>query len=127
MSTLASGFLWVGGCGFLLLFALPLLFAPLRWAKLFQWSLPENTDLTVYLGRCLGAVALVITFLALRAASNPAQHRYVFEIIGLVSGLMTLIHVWGAIRRVQPWTETVEIALYATMTILATVAFRGLS
>jgi hypothetical protein len=32
--------------------------------------------------------------------------------------LLTVAHVWGALTRRQPWTETVEIALYAGLTAL---------
>jgi hypothetical protein len=29
------------------------------------------------------------------------------------------VHLWGALRRMQPWTETAEIALYALVTGIA--------
>jgi len=32
-------------------FALPILLAPLRWARLVGWRIPEDTDFTVYFGR----------------------------------------------------------------------------
>jgi hypothetical protein len=40
-------------------------------------------------------------------------------LIGYVCGLMTLVHIWGAIRRIQPWTEHAEIIMYGAVTILA--------
>jgi hypothetical protein len=33
---------------------------------------------------------------------------------------MTLIHGWGAIRRIQPWTENAEILLYGGLAVLST-------
>src|SRR4051794_3993482 len=58
---LASWFLVVSTSFFLVVIALPLLFAPLTWARWYGWKLPEgSTDLTVYLGRCLGGVAFAV-------------------------------------------------------------------
>jgi len=53
----ASWFLLLAAVFFAVAFVGPILLAPLRWAKVMQWSLPEDTDLTVYFGRCLGAFA----------------------------------------------------------------------
>ena len=112
----ASIFLLVAASLFLVVYAIPLLFAPLRWARVFLWRLPTDTDLTVYLGRCLGGVAVAICAVCFRAAPDPAKHVAIFEVVFVAGALLTLIHVWGAIRRVQPWTEHVEIALYAALT-----------
>ncbi len=122
----ASGILWVGGSAFLVLYALPLLLFPLRWAQWFQWTIPTEVELAVYFGRCLGGLGVVITLLALHAAWQPARHQHVFKIIALVSGIMTGIHVWGAIGRTNPWPETLEIGLYALMTALPLLALRTL-
>ncbi len=105
---------------FLVFYAAPLLVAPLTWARWFKWRIPGETDLTVYFGRCLGAVAVAIVFAAFHAASAPAAEQLaVFNVIVLACGLLTLIHVWGAITKTQPWTETVEIVLYAALTVVA--------
>lgn len=112
----ASWFLWIGGTAFLVAYAVPLLLWPMRWARWFLWELPERTELAIYLGRCLGALALVLVGACFRAASRPAQHPMVFEIIVGASALLTLVHLWGAIRKTQPWTETVEVLLYAAVT-----------
>ncbi|WP_424534041.1 hypothetical protein ACOZ38_27450 [Sphaerisporangium viridialbum] len=113
---LASWFLIVSGTGFLAVYALPLLLAPLRWARWFRWEAAASpTDLTVYFGRCLGAVALAVTWVALAAAPDPEHHLIVFDLIAVACALQTLIHVHGAVRRIQPWTETVEIGLYAVL------------
>ncbi len=123
---LASWFLIVSGAGFLIVYALPLLLAPLRWARWFRWEVASSpTDLTVYFGRCLGGVAVAVTWAALAAASDPEHHVIVFDLIAVACGLQTLIHVDGAVRRTQPWTETVEIGLYAAL-CGASVAIRVL-
>lgn len=97
----------------LLAFALPLLLWPLRWARALRWRLPQDTDLAVYLGRSLGAVATALSVGGLLAARDPWRHRIVFPMAALAAFLLTGVHVWGAIRRRQPWTETVEILFWA--------------
>jgi hypothetical protein len=79
---LAQGFLIAAATIFFLGYALPLFVVPLAWAKWFRWKLPAEPALTIYFGRCLGAVGIV-----------------------------------GVIRRIQPWTENVETALYLATTI----------
>ncbi len=116
---LASWFLLVGGVVFLVVYAIPLLFVPLQWARLFRWELPERTHLAVYLGRCLGGMALAVVIFIFRAVPDPRPYRVLFELVALMSGLLALVHVWGAIRRIQPWTEHAEIVLYATVAALS--------
>jgi hypothetical protein len=115
----ASWFLLLSAGAFLVLFALPLLLAPLAWARLFRWQLPKQTDLTAYFGRSLGAVGVAITVVSLRAAATPEQNAWLIDLVVLVGGLLTGVHVWGALTRAQPWTETAEIALFAGLTGLA--------
>ena len=113
---LASWFLLASGLSFLGAYALPLLLCPLRWGRWLRWTLPAgSTDLTVYLGRCVGGLALAVIVATLRAVSDPAAHRDVFDLIGCIGAIMVGIHVYGALRRVQPWTETAEIGLYACL------------
>jgi hypothetical protein len=134
----ASGFLWLASLGFLLAYGLPLAFVPVRWARWFQWEVPENLDdpknkqhvplhqLAEYFGRCTGTLAITITLFAMRAASDPAAHPYVLEIIFIACLGMTLVHVYGALRKIQPWTENAEILLYGAMTALAAGAWTTL-
>jgi hypothetical protein len=110
---LASWFLLVVTVSFSFLYALPLLFMPLRWARWFRWKLPEgNNALTVYFGRCLGGLALATIVTVIRAVPDPKANLLLFDLIYLVCGAMTVIHIWGAIERTQPWTEDVEILSY---------------
>jgi hypothetical protein len=113
-------FLLVSGGAFLVACALPLLFAPFAWARAFRWYLPRDTDLAIDFGRCLGAVATAICAACFVAAPHPEENVILFDVIGIVGVLMVGVHGWGAVRKVQPWTETAEIPLYA---LLAVVAF----
>jgi hypothetical protein len=117
---LASWFLVVSTSFFLVVIALPLLFAPLTWARWYGWKLPEGSpDLTVYLGRCLGGVAFAVIVAVAHGIPDPKSHHLLFELVSLVSGLMILIHLWGAIRKTQPLSETVEIAVWAVVFIFS--------
>ncbi len=124
----ASWFLALGAIGFSIVFALPLFFAPLRWARAFGWRLPEDQagrSLCLYFGRCVGALALAVAWGAWRAAPHPREARVVFEIIASVGGLMVIVHVRGAIERAQPWIETAEIVLYGALGAIAWWIARG--
>lgn len=117
---LASWYLVIATTFFMVVIALPLLFVPLTWAKWFGWKIPEgNKDLTVYFGRCLGAAALSMLFAVAHGIPDPNSHHILFDMVSLVSGLMIIIHVWGAIRRTQPLSETIEIAVWAVAFVFA--------
>ena len=107
----------------LLVFALPLLLSPLRWARRLRWRLPEDTDLTVYLGRSLGAVATALSLCGLLAARDPRRHRIVFPMTALAGSLLTGVHIWGAIQKKQPWTETAEIPFWAAVAAGAAASY----
>lgn len=96
-----------------LFFALPIFLVPLHWARLMRWRIPQDTDLAVYFGRCLGAFILIFEGLAWRAASGLEDLQTVFKMLLAIAGSMVLVHVYGALRRIQPWTETLEIGFYA--------------
>lgn len=113
---LASWFLIISSVVFILVIALPLLFVPLTWARWFGWKLPEGSkDLTVYFGRCLGATALAIIIAVAHGIPDPKSHHLLFELISMTSGLMIGIHLWGWIRKTQPLSETVEIAVWVVV------------
>ena len=102
-----------------LVFAGPIFLIPLTWARWFQWRVPEHTDLAVYFGRCLGAFILIVEALMLRAALSGEGIEFTFQVLLGVAGFMVVVHIWGAIQRIQPWTETAEIAMYSGLGILA--------
>ncbi|WP_454019113.1 hypothetical protein [Azospirillum sp. Marseille-Q6669] len=103
-----------------LFFALPIFVAPLAWARLMLWRIPQDTDLAVYFGRCLGAFILIVEFLMLRGATTVEATAYAFDVLFGVFGLMLAVHVYGAIRRIQPITETLEIGFWALLLLLNT-------
>lgn len=93
-------------------FALPLFIAPLTWARLMRWDIPEKTHLAIYFGRCLGAFILLVECTMLRAVVTGTGFSFVFDVLFVVFVLMFFVHVYGALRRIQPITETVEIAFW---------------
>lgn len=121
----ARTFLLVFGLVTGVAFALPILLVPLTWARAFRWNLPQDTDLAVYFGRCLGVLAVVLIGFALRAASTGSGVEQIFQIVIVVFVGMTIVHVVGAIQRVQPMTETVEIAFWAGLIALGLAFYPG--
>jgi hypothetical protein len=110
---IASWFLWIVGPIFLALFAVPILIAPLAWAKRIGWTIPEDVRLTRYFGRCLGAVGLALVALCFRMAPSPSP--FLFELLAAVAVLLAIVHAWGALERSQPAIENIEIALYTLL------------
>lgn len=106
-----------------LFFALPIFLSPLTWARLMLWSAPEETDLAIYFGRCLGAFILVIELLMLRALLDSDVRTFVFDTLYAVFLLMFVVHIYGAIRRIQPITETLEIGLWLLLLVLNTLFY----
>ncbi len=101
-----------------LFFALPLLLVPLTWARLMRWTLPADTDLTVYFGRCLGAFVVGVDIMGFLGAFDVHRQQAIFEVLYFVSISMIAVHVYGAWRRIQPITETIEIGFYAMLFVL---------
>ncbi len=122
----ASWYLWILGGLFVAGFALPMLLAPLTWARWFRWRLPADTDLATYFGRCLGGVALALSVGWLRAARDLEGNLVVLEVTIAAGLLMTVVHTWGAVTRRQPASETAEIPLYAALTLATFLIYRSL-
>jgi hypothetical protein len=100
-------------------FALPIFLVPLRWARVLGWRVPEHTDLAIYFGRCLGAFVLIIEALMLRAGLTGEGLLLTYQVIVAVAAMMVLVHIWGAVQRVQPLLETMEIGMYGGLGVLA--------
>ncbi len=100
-------------------FAIPISLAPLAWARALRWNIDPKPELALYFGRCLGVLALVLVWAAWHAASNPAVQPFYFNILIASTGLLTLVHVVGALQKVQPWTETAEIPFWGGLVLLA--------
>lgn len=121
-ATYATTFLLVLAIATTLFFALPILFAPISWARLMRWSIPEDTHLALYFGRCLGAFVVIFELFIFRAGITGVGLAFVFEFMMLVWIFMIVIHIVGAVQRVQPITETLEIGFWALL-IALTAAF----
>ena len=118
----AGLYLSVAGASMLALFGIPLLVAPLTWARLLRWEIPPPGQLVIFLGRSLGLFICVIAAYAFRVAATPQAQPFFFEfLLWLFVGMIGL-HVYGALRRAQPTTETLEIGLWVVL-LLVTLAF----
>jgi len=116
-------FLQLIALGSLALLGLPLLFVPLAWARVLRWPLPDEARLAVYFGRCLGAVISVLAAFAFVAAGDPALQPFFFQIVIANFALMVAVHAWGALRRIQPWTETAETLVWLGLLGLALLCY----
>ena len=105
-------YLYVLSVGTLLLFGLPILIRPLGWARLFRWPIPEQTDLANYFGRCLAGLICVLAFFAYRAGTEPQLQPFFFDLLLSSFAVMVAIHLYGAIKKIQPLSETIEIAYW---------------
>jgi hypothetical protein len=115
----ARAFLILVAAVFIPVFALPLFIDPYWWADVFGWDTEPRSDLTAYLGRCLGAVALAIAVVALLAAREPTAHRGLFDVLALGAGLLAVVHLRGLVEDAQPTVEHLEIAMYSGCAALA--------
>jgi hypothetical protein len=106
-----------------LFFALPIFIAPIAWAKAMRWTIPEHQHLAIYFGRCLGAFILVVEAAMLRSSTTGTSFSYAFDILFVVFSLMFVVHVYGALKRIQPITETLEIGLWMTLLVLNTLFY----
>ena len=122
----AGAYLVAVGIATLIGFGIPLLFVPLRWARMFRWDVPPPSLLTPFLGRSLGVVLCVIASYALKASVTPAAQPFFFELMLWILLGMLALHIYGALKRVQPITETIEVALWVVL-VLATIAFYPVS
>lgn len=112
-------FLIVVAAVFIPVFALPLFIDPVWWGERFGWDTDGASDLTEYLGRCLGAVALAIALIALRAARDPAASPWLFDLLILSALLLAVVHLRGAVEDSQPLIEHLETAMYALFALAA--------
>jgi hypothetical protein len=124
-SDYSGAFLAVVGLGALLLLGLPLLIRPLLWASVLRWTLPVDTDLTVYFGRSLGAVLCVLSVFALVAALDESVQSFFYGIMLGGFAITAAVHVWGAVRRIQPATETAETVVWLGLLGVGLLCYPG--
>ena len=104
---------------FLPVFALPLLLKPYAWAKAFGWKREPETDVGLYFGRCLGAVATGACVQSVQASRDPAGNRSFFVFAEVAAWLLAFVHARGLLERRQPPIEHAEIALYSAVAVAA--------
>ena len=122
-SAYSQAFLLTLVCVTSIVFALPIFLVPLTWARWFGWRIPQERDLAIYFGRCLGAFILIVEALMLRAGLSGEGIVFTFQVLLGVATLMVIVHIWGAIRRIQPISETLEIGMYSGMFLLAVLFY----
>lgn len=106
-------------------FSLLIFFKPLLWAKMLQWKIPEDTDLTVYFARCLGAFAIMTNALFLRVILSGNGADLMLEFFTGFCVFMVIVHIWGAIEGSQPMIETLETGFWALLVILGLLFYPG--
>ncbi len=111
-------FLYIVGVVTLIFYGIPLVFAPMSWARVFRWELPQASNLVATLGRSLGMVISIMAIFAFVAARNPAAKPFYFGLTLSVFAGMFLVHVYGALRKTQPFTETLEIVLWVLLGVV---------
>ena len=115
----ASRFATVIAAVFGPVFALPLLLDPYRWARAFGWKKEPETDVGLYFGRCLGALATATCVQAARVSRDPARHADYFEFAEIAGWLLAAVHLRGLLERRQPPVEHAEIAGYSAFALAA--------
>jgi hypothetical protein len=112
----AAGITMLAGAG------IPMLVVPMTWARWLRWEIPQAGRLATFLGRSLGITICAVAAYAIKAAGAPAAQPFFFEFLLWLLIAMLGVHIYGAIARAQPRTETAEIGLWVAL-ILATLAF----
>jgi len=107
------------------IFCIPLFCVPIQWAKVLKWNIPDDTDLAVYFGRCLGGLGLAICTVAVHTGLTGGNSITLFHIMFGVFILLTVAHIWGAIKRIQPITETLEIPFWFGLVLLNAAFYPG--
>lgn len=100
-------------------FVIPMIFAPMFWARMLLWNIPEDTDLAVYSLRSLGSLGLAVLLITFRAAISGEGLLLIYELFIPFFALMVLVHIYGAIKKIQPITETLEIGFWLVLLVLA--------
>ncbi len=115
-------YLYIAGAAMLAAFGIPLLVVPLHWARAFRWEVPQPENLVVFLGRSLGIIISLLAVFAFKATFSPAAKPFFFDLMLWLFVAMIALHAYGAIRKTQPVTETVEILLWVVL-FLITLCF----
>jgi hypothetical protein len=111
-------YLYVAGVAMLAAFGIPLLVVPLRWARFLRWEIPQTENLVVFLGRSLGIFISLLAVFAFKVTGSPAAKPFFFDMMLWLFVAMIALHAYGAIRKTQPITETIEILLWVVLFVI---------
>lgn len=117
-SSYSSQYLYILAIGILGGFGLPMLLAPITFARVLRWHIPEHEHLAIYFGRCLGGIACVIAAFGFKVAGSPGLQPFFFQVAIWIFCILTLVHIYGALRKIQPISETIEIIFWFGLIIL---------
>lgn len=114
-SGFADEFLTYLSAATFLFFAVPLTLTPLKWARFMGFQIPSHTDLAVYFGRSVGGLVTAINVTAFRAGRSGEGVETALGLIVGIAVMMFFVHVWGAIKKIQPLSETLEIGFWIAL------------
>jgi hypothetical protein len=117
-SAYSDVFLVVAAVIMAIAFGLPLALAPMSWARVFRWEVPQQTQLAIFLGRSVGVFILILAIFAYKVTLTPAAKPFYFDLMLWTFAGMILLHIYGAIRKAQPVTETIEIVVWILLSLV---------
>lgn len=118
-------YLIAAGVVMLAAFGLPMVLAPMSWARVFRWKIPQQQELASFMARSVGVIMIILTIFAFKAVRNPTIRPFFFNLMLWIFGGMILLHAYGAIRKTQPATETIEILLWIVMSLVTLGFYPG--
>jgi hypothetical protein len=121
----ARGCLLWFSLGGLLLFGLPMMLWPLRWARVIGWTFAEADHLAIYFGRTLGMVTCILSAVGLMVLDHPQLWPMMFNLTIMIFLANTLVHAWGAFKRIQPAAENWEIPYWFALAIIEYLCYPG--
>lgn len=114
----SSQFLSIVGWLILVVFAIPITIWPFQWAKAVGWEIPQHTHLVLYFGRCLGCVAIAVALFSIFAANYLLVQPFYFKFLLFIWASMVILHIYGAMKKIQPILETYEIGFWSGLVLL---------
>ncbi len=124
-SAYSSQYLYVVTVGILFAFGLPMLIAPMTFGRILGWQMPDHEHLAIYFGRCLGGLASVIAVFGFKVAAAPELQPFFYQLSIGAFCILTLVHIYGAIAKIQPITETLEIAFWLGLIVVTLCFYPG--
>jgi hypothetical protein len=121
----STHYLYVLSIGIIAGFGLPMLLAPITFARVLRWQIPEHEHLAIYFGRCLGGLACVIAAFGLKVAGVTALQPFFFQLAIGAFCILTLVHIYGGLRKIQPISETLEIIFWFGLIVLTLCFYPG--